>query len=78
MGGNSSCNSMFGHVTIDGRKLTFGQMGSTKMFCGADGVMRQERRYFDAMKQVAAWRIEGGRLYLTDRARKDVLVYEAE
>jgi putative lipoprotein len=78
MGGNTSCNSMFGHATVDGGKISFGTMGSTKMYCGGDGVMEQERRYFDALKQVASWRIDRGRLYLTGRAGKDVLVYEAE
>jgi heat shock protein HslJ len=78
MGGNASCNTMFGHVTVDGRKIAFGQMGSTKMACVQDGVMEQERRYFAALKRAATWRIEGDTLYLTSLARKDVLVYEAE
>jgi heat shock protein HslJ len=78
MGGNTSCNTMFGHVTIDGNTIAFGQMGSTKMACVQDGVMDQERQYFAALKRAATWRVEGDRLYLANRARKDVLMYEAE
>lgn len=78
MGGNTSCNTMFGHVTIEEHKITFGQMGSTKMACSADGVMQQEQRYLNKLKQVVSWRIEGATLYLTNRARRDVLVFEAQ
>ena len=77
IGGNTSCNSMFGHVSVDGNKMSFGTMGSTKMYCGGDGVMAQERLYFDKLKQVTTWRIEGERLYLS-RGRKDVLIYEVD
>jgi len=78
MGGNTGCNAMFGHAKLDGNHVVFETIGSTKMACVDPEIMDQEHRYFDALKQVATWRIDDGRLYLTDRARKDVLVFEPE
>lgn len=78
IGGNTGCNAMFGHATIDGQKIAFGQMGSTKMACTQDGVMEQERAYTAALQQVARWRIKDGDLYLTDRGNVDILVFEED
>ena len=78
MGGNTNCNAMFGHVALDGHNVKFEMMGSTKMACVDPDVMTQEHRYLDALKQVVTWRVDGDNLILTDRARTDVLVFEAE
>jgi heat shock protein HslJ len=78
MSGNGSCNAMFGHSKIEGHSMVFEMIGSTKMACVDPDVSGQEHRYFDALHQVASWRVQDDRLYLTDRAHVDVLVYEAE
>ena len=76
--GNGGCNNMFGHAEIDGRHIVFGMIGLSRMACADPDVSRQEHRYVDLLKQVATWRIDDGQLILTDRARTDVLVFEAE
>ena len=60
------------------RHIVFGMIGLSRMACADPDVSRQEHRYVDLLKQVATWRIDDGQLILTDRARTDVLVFEAE
>lgn len=78
VGGNTGCNAMFGHANLAAHAIKFEMIGSTKMACTDSDIMLQEHNYVDALHQVAAWRIEGGTLYLTDRARTDVLIFEAD
>jgi heat shock protein HslJ len=42
--GQGSCNRFFGSVTVDGSRIGFGQIGSTRMACVA-AVNEQESRY---------------------------------
>ena len=76
MGGNTGCNAMFGHAMLDGNQSFLRNHRLDQDGLHGSPVMEQERRYFDALKQVATWRIEDGRLYFADHARKVVLVYE--
>lgn len=62
MTGRDGCNAMFGSYELDGRSLTFKQMGATLMMCahidGQDLVFRQ------ALENTTAWRLAGDRLEL--------------
>jgi putative lipoprotein len=78
IGGNASCNAIFGHATVNGNTVAFEMIGSTKMACVDTSVMKQEHAFMDALHLAASWRIEDGRLYLIDRARTDVLEFEAK
>lgn len=62
--GYAGCNRMMGGYTLDGAKLSFTQMAGTMMAC-AQG-MDTEQGFHAALAQVAAWRIEAGRLELRD------------
>ncbi len=63
--GSGGCNRFTGGYTLDGPSLSFGTLAATQMAC-APAVMEQERRFFTAIAEVRGWRIEQGRLLLTD------------
>lgn len=59
--GKASCNRFFGTVQIQGDKIKFGSLGSTRMAC-PEAAMNQEKRYLDALQ--AAERVEWKEPYL--------------
>jgi heat shock protein HslJ len=58
--GNSGCNRLSGSYKIEGNKITFGPMISTKMACPGNG----EQRFMTALNAVNTFRIENLKLYL--------------
>ena len=52
--GNGGCNHWFAPYTLDGDKLTFGPIGSTRKAC-APALMEQEQRFFNALQTVQRW-----------------------
>lgn len=63
--GRGGCNRFTGGYTLDGASLRFGALAATRMAC-APALMDQEGRFFAAMAEVRGWRMEQGRLLLTD------------
>ena len=43
--GSSGCNSFFAKYTVEGKSMSFGLIGATKMYCSNQGVMEQEQTY---------------------------------
>ena len=72
-GGNSSCNQYFGNVTVSGDRITFGDLGSTKMACDD---MNLEINYFQALRKVDRFTVNNGILYLYSGSQV-VLEYQA-
>ena len=55
------CNRIAGKPEVSGDRIAFGQMMAPRMACpGALG--ETERAYLEALRDVRAWRIEGGTL----------------
>lgn len=54
--GNGGCNHWFAPYTLDGQRLTFGGVGSTRKAC-APALMEQEHRFFEALQTVERWDI---------------------
>jgi len=54
--GNGGCNHWFASYTLDGDKLSFGPVGSTRKAC-APALMEQEQRFFKALQTVERWDI---------------------
>lgn len=54
--GNGGCNHWFAPYTLDGDKLSFGKLGSTRKLC-AEALMEQEQRFFQALQTVERWDI---------------------
>jgi heat shock protein HslJ len=73
--GSGGCNRMFGSYTLEGTALAFGGVGATKMAC-AEG-MDTESAFLSALERVAAWRISGQQLELTDASGVVVARFEA-
>ncbi len=63
VGGQGSCNRFFGSVGLDGERLRFDQMGSTKMACQRDA-MDQEDRYLAALNKAQRLKRQGDSLTL--------------
>lgn len=72
--GNSGCNRYSGGYERNGEALSFGMLAGTMMAC-PEALMNQERRFYDAMSQVTAWRIDPRTdlLHLLDAAGETVI-----
>jgi heat shock protein HslJ len=66
--GKAGCNGYGGPAEIEGERITFGALFSTKMACMGNGVMEQEQRYLNMLQSVTRGEIRGdGALVLTGR-----------
>jgi len=52
--GNGGCNHWFAPYSLDGEKLSFGKVGSTRKMC-APALMEQEKRFLQALETVERW-----------------------
>ncbi len=59
--GSGSCNQYFGDASVSGNKLTFGNLGSTKMACDD---MNLEISYFQKLREVDSFTVYTNRLIL--------------
>ena len=64
--GSAGCNRYFASYNVTGTSLQVSQAGSTKMACGAPGVMQQESSYLTLISQAKTFTIKGDRLTLED------------
>lgn len=72
--GSGGCNRLTGGYELDGNKLKLGQMAGTMMACMQG--MDTEKAFLNALKGVAAWKIEGQNLALLDTDGKTVAAFE--
>lgn len=61
--GHGSCNRFSGAVEIDGNRLTFGPLMSTKMACPG-GASEQESRYLGALQKAQRYEVQGDTLLI--------------
>jgi heat shock protein HslJ len=74
--GNAGCNEYSGSYTVDGDKLTIGQVAATKKACGpAETAL--ETAYLAALGKVATYSIDGESLELKTTEGKVGLEFEA-
>ena len=69
-GGNGSCNTFGSSVTINGYKMSFSDIFSTKMYC--EGVQLTEDKFFQQLNKVNRFEIKENSLLLLRDA--DVLL----
>lgn len=76
--GNGGCNRFSGSATIDGDKITFGDVASTMMAC-TEAAMDQEMKFHAALSAARTFRIdaEQKKLFLSDEAGKVVAQFSA-
>jgi heat shock protein HslJ/predicted secreted protein len=61
--GSAGCNSYFGDYTINGNKLSIGQVGHTEMYCmDPQGIMEQEQEYLSALQSAKGFQLTDGKL----------------
>lgn len=54
--GTAGCNHWFAPYTLEGDRLSFGKVGSTRKMC-APALMEQEKRFLQALETVQRWDI---------------------
>ena len=75
VGGFTGCNRLTGRYEVDGRRLRFPALATTKMAC-AEG-MDQEREYLEALGAAWRWSIRGEHLDLYDSEGALIARFEA-
>jgi len=73
--GSGGCNRLMGGYTVDGDRLSFTGVASTRMACVQ--AMDQERGFLESLSTVARWRIDGERLELLDEQGATLLQFDA-
>jgi heat shock protein HslJ len=76
--GYTGCNRWFSSVERDGAALDFGNIGTTRMACGADVQAATERSFLAALNATRQARVEGGELLLFDAADAEVARFRPE
>lgn len=69
--GNSGCNQFFGNFTVDGEKLSFKDMGQTKMYC--EKYMEVERSFNNHLGLVRQYSFDGDMILLENEAGETLL-----
>ena len=67
--GNAGCNQIFAQVSVKGKKISFGEITKTKMFCTEDGVMKLEIDFTNALEKVTRFEKSGNALKFYERNR---------
>ena len=62
--GSDGCNRFFGVYALEGDKLTFGMMGSTRMACPHADL---DRLFYQSLKKTSHYRISGEQLELLQK-----------
>lgn len=65
LAGDAGCNTYSAEYTLDGDRITVGEVVSTDMACEPAEVMDAEQAYLDALEQVERATLEGDELVLT-------------
>ena len=52
--GNAGCNHWFASYRLDGQKLRFSEIGSTRKMC-AEHIMKQEQHFLELLSQIERW-----------------------
>jgi len=74
--GNSGCNNYFTSYNVTENKISFGNAGSTMMFCGEpDGNMDQERIYLGILENSSTFSVVANELKIQDMDGKNQLVF---
>ena len=72
--GSGGCNRFGGTYSLDGDRLTFGDIAFTKIYC--EGVMEVENPYMRALTTVNGFRVNGDAMWLL-RDGKQIMKFEA-
>lgn len=77
LSGTAGCNHYGADYTRDGAEITIEATFITEMYCmDPPGIMEQEDHYLVHLMDVSLYRVEGGRLILSDESGADLLVFD--
>jgi heat shock protein HslJ len=76
--GSAGCNQYFGRAVVKGDRIEVDGLGSTRMFCTADGIMPQEADYLAALDKATVYRVANRQLQLGPASGVVTLVFDAE
>lgn len=66
--GNAGCNHWFGSYELDGQRLRFSNLGSTRKMC-AEEIMEQEHQFLDLLNRVERWDVSTLTSYASGQAK---------
>jgi heat shock protein HslJ len=72
--GSGGCNRLLGGFQLDGERLRFSRLGSTRMAC-PPAAMAFERRYTEALARVRRWSIDKANLLIQDERGRTLLLF---
>jgi heat shock protein HslJ len=74
--GSAGCNTYFGTYVASGSEVSINDLASTEMWCmEPEGVMDQEMAFLNALRTVASYGVDAGRLELYDEAGRQILTF---
>ena len=76
-GGSGGCNSYSGSYRVEGSKISFDTVTSTKRACVNAPLTEQEGRYFQALESASEYFREGDQLRITYDGGQGVLIFES-
>ncbi len=65
--GNTGCNRMFGTVGVTDKRITFSNVGTTKMMCKLPAGSVPERTFLNSLNKAAKYAQQGNTLHIFDR-----------
>lgn len=68
--GNTSCNSYTGSYKLEGNKITFGQVGVTRRFCGEEN---SEQEVLKAINETTFFEVSKNKATLYDANKKSIM-----
>ena len=72
--GFSGCNRLMGSYSLEGKILTFSQLGGTKMFCF--DAQELEDRFMKTLSKTHFWKYKRGKLCLFDENKIVIMTFE--
>jgi heat shock protein HslJ len=75
VGGSGGCNRYFASYNVTGTSLSISSVGSTKLYCGSEGVMQQESTYFASLSKAMTFTIKGNQLSMADAKGSTILSF---
>jgi heat shock protein HslJ len=75
VGGNAGCNSYGGGYRVNGSRITFSEIFSTRMACLEGGVMEQEQHYLTALGKADTFEAGADRLMIRFNDGQDQLIF---
>ncbi|TGT89819.1 MULTISPECIES: YbaY family lipoprotein [unclassified Mesorhizobium] len=75
-GGSGPCNIYFATAKVEGQAIAIGDIGSTYKACAPD-VMAEEKALFDALAKAASYKVDAGKLTISDKDGREILRFSA-